>query len=72
MAAIIEGGLRAFYMDDDVVIVILKFMTELVNNRNNRLRFDTWSINGLVVFKETAKYVVELLRQWDCLRTKPI
>ena len=70
LAVIIEGSLRAFYTDDDVVMVVLKFLTELVHNRNNRLRFDTWSINGLIVFKETAKYVVELLRQWDCMRAK--
>lgn len=58
LAAIIERTLNAFYQDDDVVIVVLKFLTELVLNRNNRVRFDTWNINGLVVFKETAKYVV--------------
>jgi exportin-7 len=49
----IEGALNAFYDDDEVVCVAL--------SRNNRLRFDTWSINGLIVFKETAKYVIQLL-----------
>lgn len=55
---IIEGALNAFYEDDDVIIVVFKFLSELVLNRNNRVRFDTWNINGLIVFKETAKYVV--------------
>lgn len=57
----IEGALNAFYDDDEVVSVAFKFLTELVHSRNNRLRFDTWSINGLIVFKETAKYVIQLL-----------
>lgn len=65
--AIIEGALNAFHDDDQVVIVIFKFLTELVFNRNNRLRFDTWNIDGLIVFKETAKYVIQLLTLWDCL-----
>ena len=58
---IIEGALNAFYEDDEVVLCTYKFLAELVLNRNNRVRFDTWSINGLIVFKETAKYVVQLL-----------
>jgi len=58
LSVIVEGALNAFYDDDEVVLVCLKFLTELVNNRNNRVRFDTWNINGLVVFKETAKYVI--------------
>ena len=56
-AAIIEGTLNAFHADEEVVYSTLNFMRELVFNRNNRVRFDTWSINGLIVFKETAKYV---------------
>lgn len=55
---IVEGSLNAFYDDDEVVNVTFKFLTEMVLSRNNRLRFDTWSINGLIVFKETAKYVI--------------
>lgn len=57
-ALVVEGALNAFYDDDEVVNVTFKFLTELVLSRNNRLRFDTWSINGLIVFKETAKYVI--------------
>jgi hypothetical protein len=67
----IEGTLNAFYDDDEVVHVCLKVLTELVNNRNNRVRFDTWNINGLVVFKETAKYTIKLLSIWDSLQSKP-
>lgn len=71
-APIIEGALNAFHEDDQVVQCVFKFLTELVFNRNNRLRFDTWSIDGLIVFKETAKYVVQLMTLWDCMQKKPI
>ena len=30
---VIEGALNAFHADDDVVLVVLKFLTELVLNR---------------------------------------
>lgn len=45
-------------------------LCELVNNRNNRVRFETWNINGLIVFKESAKYVIKLLQVWDSLKAK--
>jgi len=46
-----ENTLTAFYEDDEVMHLWIKLLSELVNNRNNRVRFDTWNINGLVVFK---------------------
>ena len=69
---VIEGALNAFHTDDEVVSVTLKFLQELVLNRCNRVRFDTWNINGLIVFKETAKYTVQLLKLWDCFRAKSV
>jgi exportin-7 len=57
-SVIVEGTLNAFYEDDEIVHQCVKLLCELVNNRNNRVRFDTWNINGLVVFKESAKYVI--------------
>ena len=69
---VIEGSLNAFFQDDEVTIVILKFLTEIVFSRNNRLRFDTWTIEGLIVFKETAKYLTQLLKMYDCLRKKEV
>jgi len=71
MSAIVESSLNAFYDDDVVVHVCFKVWIETVQNRNNRLRFDTWSINGLIVFKETGKYISKLLQVWDSMRTKP-
>lgn len=58
---IIEKSLNAFISDDEVVLVIFKFLGELVNNRCSRLRFDTWNINGLIVFKEAAKITIQYL-----------
>jgi exportin-7 len=52
---IIGKTLTALIGDDDMVLVIFKFLAELVNNRCSRLRFDTWNINGLIVFKEASK-----------------
>lgn len=67
---IIGRGLTAFIHDDEVVLVIFKFLAELVNNRCSRLRFDTWNINGLVVFKEAAKISIQYLQWTECLTTK--
>jgi exportin-7 len=47
--------------DDDIVLLILKFLNELVDNSSNRLRFDTWSINGLIVYKESASFMIEFM-----------
>lgn len=66
----VEGTLNVFYDDDETVHACLKLLVELVNNRGNRVRFDTWNINGLVVFKETAKYIVKLLELWGSLASK--
>ena len=57
-SVIIEGALNAFHEDDDVVLCTLKFLSELVLNRNSRIKNEKWSITGMVVFKETAKYIV--------------
>lgn len=65
-----EGTLNAFYEDDEVVQVCISLLTEFVSNRGNRMRFDTWNINGLVVFKESAKYIIKLLQLWDSLLNK--
>ena len=44
--------------DDDVVLLILKLINDLVDNSSSRLRFDTWSINGLIVYKEGAEFMI--------------
>lgn len=59
--AIITKALNGFIHDDEMVLVIFKFIGELVNNRCSRLRFDNWNINGLIVFKEAAKISIQYL-----------
>ena len=53
--------LNEFHIDDEVVHCVLKLLHELVTNRHQRLTFDVHQINGLIVFKEAAKYVMKLL-----------
>mmetsp|Transcript_26050 Transcript_26050/g.18506 ORF Transcript_26050/g.18506 Transcript_26050/m.18506 type:complete len:205 (+) Transcript_26050:2552-3166(+) len=69
---VVNKTLNAYFDDDEVVQVVFKFLAELVLNRNNRIRFDTWNINGLIVFKESSKYVVQLLQLYDCFNKKPV
>ncbi len=67
-----ETTLNTFFEDDEVVHLCLKLLGELVENRNSRIRFDMWNINGLIVFKECAKYVTKLLQLWESLKNKKI
>lgn len=55
-----------------MVLVIFGFLGELVNNRCSRLRFDTWNINGLIVFKEAAKIVIQYMQISDNLQSKVV
>ena len=69
---IIAKALTSFIHDDELVLIIFKFLGELVNNRCSRLRFDTWNINGLVVFKEAAKISIQYLQWTEGLTTKAL
>jgi exportin-7 len=53
--------------DDNIVLLIFKFLHELVDNSSSRLRFDTWSINGLIVYKESASFMVQFMGTFGCL-----
>ena len=37
---------------------VLKLMSELVQNRSQRLQFDVSSPNGILLFRETSKMIV--------------
>jgi len=69
---IIHKTLQCLLNDDEVVLLIFKFLQELVYNRAHRLRFDTWSINGLIVFRETAKILQQYFLYTDCLQKKEV
>ena len=70
LALVIESTLNCFYEDDEVVHACLSLLIEFANNRCGRLQFNTWSLNGLIVFKESCKYVVKLIQVWHCLQSK--
>ena len=69
---LIGKSLTNFIHDDEMVLIIFKFLAELVNNRCSRLRFDTWNINGLIVFKEAAKISIQYLQWTESLTKKPV
>ena len=74
---VIKKCLNVYIMtpcDDDIVLLILKFLDELVDNSSSRLRFDTWSINGLIVYKESASFILEFMQIFNCLdiQSKPL
>lgn len=68
--SIVGQALSAFINDDEVVLIIFKFLGEIVNNKCSRLRFDTWNINGLIAFKESAKIIVQYLQMSSNLTKK--
>lgn len=68
---IIGKALECYLNDDEVVLIIFKFLSELVNNRCSRLRFDSWNINGLVSFKEASKISIQYLQLTEQLQNKP-
>ncbi len=67
---IVSKSLNAYIDDDEVCIVIFKFLGELVNNRGSRFRLDAWCINGLIVFNESAKIAIQYLNTYDNLKSK--
>mmetsp|Transcript_42877 Transcript_42877/g.41219 ORF Transcript_42877/g.41219 Transcript_42877/m.41219 type:complete len:198 (+) Transcript_42877:1860-2453(+) len=69
---VINKTLNAYIEDDEIVLLIFKFLSEIVNNRCSRLRFDTWNINGLIVFKEASKIVCQYLQAFQCMTKKEV
>jgi len=69
---IINRSLSAYFDDDTLVLTTFKFLKELALNRCHRLRFDTWSISGLIVFKETSLILIQFLDYTDCLKNPVI
>ena len=53
-----HAALDLWYHDPQVTTPILKFFSELVNNRGSRLQFDAHSPNGILLFREVSKLIV--------------
>ena len=69
---LIQKCLSAYINDDDMVYLIFKFINEILDNTTNRLRFDTWNVNGLIIFKEASSFMLEYLRIFDCFKSKKV
>lgn len=49
---------EALYDCSDVMISLLSFLAEFVYNKGARITFDTSSVNGILLFKETSKLLL--------------
>lgn len=48
-------------VDDDVVLMVYKLLSELADNSSHRIEYDSWSINGLIVYKEVSSLMIAFL-----------
>ena len=55
---IIQKCIAAYIEEDKIVYLIFKFLCDLLDNSSNRLKFDTWNVNGLIVFKESSNLMI--------------
>ena len=53
-----HAAVDLWYHDPQVTTPILKLYAELVNNRSQRLHFDISSPNGILLFRDTSKLLV--------------
>lgn len=56
---IINAIFRDFYGDIHVMTGMLNLLLEFVNNRSQRLKFDSTSLTGLIIFKEISKLLFQ-------------
>lgn len=55
---ILHSAIEMWYHDPQVTTPVLKLMAELVQNRSQRLQFDVSSPNGILLFRETSRMIV--------------
>lgn len=55
---ILHRAIDLWYHDPQVTTPVLKLMAELVQNRSQRLQFDVSSPNGVLLFRETSRMIV--------------
>ncbi|KAJ6221671.1 hypothetical protein RDWZM_000216 [Blomia tropicalis] len=55
---VFHAAIDLWYNDPQVTTPILKLYAELVNNRSQRLQFDISSPNGILLFRDTSKLLV--------------
>jgi exportin-7 len=59
--------MAAYIQDAEVLYLVFKLIADLLDNRSNRMRFDTWNVNGLIVFKEASSLMIKYMEYFDCL-----
>lgn len=67
---IIRKCIQAYITNEKLMRLIFKFLGDLLNNTSNRIRFDAWNVNGLIVFKEAQGIMKEYMILYDCLDPK--
>ncbi|UYV75245.1 XPO7 [Cordylochernes scorpioides] len=55
---ILHKAVELWYHKPEVTTPVLKLFAELVQNRSQRLQFDVSSPNGILLFRETSKIIV--------------
>lgn len=55
---ILHRAIELWYHDPSVTTPVLKLFAELVVNRSQRLQFDVSSPNGVLLFREASKVIV--------------
>ena len=55
--AVLQRALELWYHEPQVTTPVLKLLTELVQNRSQRLHFDVSSPNGILLFRETSSMI---------------
>ncbi|XP_025093793.1 exportin-7-like isoform X2 [Pomacea canaliculata] len=55
---VLQRAMELWYHDPAVTTPILKLMAELAQNRSQRLQFDVSSPNGILLFREISKMIV--------------
>lgn len=55
---VFHAAIDLWYHDPQVTTPVLKLYAELVHNRSQRLQFDISSPNGILLFRDTSKLLV--------------
>ncbi|CDW71253.1 exportin-like protein [Stylonychia lemnae] len=64
--------MKMLISDDDICLAIMKFQKELILNRCQRLRLDSWNINGLISFRECSIIIISYMQFYDNFKAKPV
>lgn len=69
---IVRKCMQVYFNQDEILYLVLKLLSDLLDNSSNRMRFDTWNVNGLILYKETSNIVIKYLEFTRCLTSKQV